>query len=78
MIRFYRAKNCDLNPLRFANGRKVPKGDSCAIASDFEPLQAIVDNIDYEYYINEAQSLLDKIVPATERPYDLKIQESIL
>lgn len=78
VIRFYRAKNCDLNPLRFANGRKVPKGDCCAIASDFEPLQAIVDNIDYEYYVNEAQNLLDKIVPATERPYDLKIQESIL
>lgn len=78
LIRFYRAIDCDLNPLKFSNGRTIPKSAYCRMVNDFEPLEVITDKIDYEYYVNEAQNLLDKIVPATERPYDLKIQESIL
>lgn len=67
-IRFYHSKTSD-NTLQFKNGRKVPTSICCAIASDFKPLRAIADDIDYEWYKELALSLLTTIKPLLERNY---------
>ena len=60
-IRFYKATGCSNNALYFTDGTRVPNSERCAIVNDTEPLQTIVPKIDYDYYLDKAQSVLDGI-----------------
>lgn len=66
-IRFYKAKNRGSIALRFSNGNSVPLSAGCAIMNDFEPVKTIVEKIDYDYYLDKAQQMLDSIEPSIKR-----------
>ena len=66
-VRFYKAKNTQSIALRFANGVTIPKSDGCAIVNDFEPLETILHNIDYDYYLDQAQQFVNNIEPAWKK-----------
>lgn len=63
-VRFYKAVNSSPVALRFSNGSTVPKSDGCAIVNDFEPIETILNNIDYDYYLDQAQQFINNIEPA--------------
>lgn len=67
-VRFYHSKTA-MDALRFKNNRKVPKSEGCALANDFEPINVIVSDIDYDWYKETAQSLINDIEPLLKQNY---------
>lgn len=66
-VRFYKAIKTQSIALRFTNGVTVPKSDGCAIVNDFEPIETILNNIDYDYYLDQAQQFINNIEPAWKK-----------
>lgn len=66
-VRFYKAVNGSPIALRFSNGSTVPKSEGCAIVNDFEPIETILNNIDYDYYLDQAQQFINNIEPAWKK-----------